>query len=238
MVLEQTTGGVVCSCNERNSEGFAYHTADSPCSGPLHIELEILPRESGVQADYVLRVVSESELAGHIVAVNVSVVVKIHEYGVTVLEVNKLLGERLSESLFVEARRVGVVETEELVHISGADTVALLVLIIVGIGGFLALDDTVLVVRQVHISPVVEVFAYPVPPLQGCFPSPAVNDTQVGVRYLESDEGGSGHILQKDVCTVLLVVVEGQGQLLVQEVGIKSVVLLESLFPRYVGVVA
>ena len=56
------------------------------------------------------------------------------------------VGERLSESLFVEAGRVGVVVTEELVHVSCADTVALLVLILVGVGSFLALDDAVLVV--------------------------------------------------------------------------------------------
>ena len=91
---------------------------------------------------------------------------------------------------------------------------SLLILVSIGIGRFLFLDNLILVVREVQRSPIAEVIVHLVIPVQGNFPSPAVYHTQIGVRRLEAYDGGCSVVFQ-DVRTVFLIVVESGTQTVV-----------------------
>ena len=99
-------------------------------------------------------------------------------------------------------------------------------------------DQLILVVREVDTCPISEVLANLILPLQGCFPSPAVHLTIVGVRHLETDDGRYIVVDHHDVGTVLVVVIEVTTELILQEVDIETIVLLIGVFPGDVGIVA
>ena len=99
-------------------------------------------------------------------------------------------------------------------------------------------DQLILVVREVDACPVSEVLANLVLPLQGCFPSPAVHLTIVGVRHLETDDGRHIVVDHHDVGTVLVVVIEGTAELILQEIDVETIVLLVGVLPGDVGIVA
>ena len=99
-------------------------------------------------------------------------------------------------------------------------------------------DQLILVVREVDTCPVSEVLANLILPLQGCFPSPAVHLTIVGVRHLETDDGRYIVVDHHNVGTVLVVVIEVTTELILQEVDVETIVLLVGVLPGDVGIVA
>ena len=104
--------------------------------------------------------------------------------------------------------------------------------------GLTIVDQLILVVREVDACPVSEVLANLVLPLQGCFPSPAVHLTIVGVRHLETDDGRYIVVNHHDVGTVLVVVIEVTTELILQEIDVETIVLLVGVLPGDVGIVA
>ena len=65
----------------------------------------------------------------------------------------------------------------------------------------------------------------------------AVDDTEVGIRHLETDVARGCHVTQKDACAMLLIIVEREFELLVEEIGVETIVLLEGLFPGHLRIV-
>ena len=99
------------------------------------------------------------------------------------------------------------------------------------------LDNLVLVVRQVELTPETEILANLVIVAERHFPTPRLCLTGIGVRHCETNSGRNSVIAYKNVCTVLTIVVECRPNLVIEEVDVESIVLLEGLLPTDVGVV-
>ena len=237
MVGQQTARRRARCRGEGLAEHIGNHARHVPRGCPLAVELPVLPAEAEVEAEHVLRVVGVAVVAAHVVHVNLAVTVQVHINGVTRTQFRHLLRIGAVESLLIQVRRLFVVVAPEHILRPRPDAVSLLILVEVALRSFLAVDDLVLVLRQVEVCPVAEVVAELVIPLQGQFPSPAVDSSQVGKRHAEADDAGSGPVLQQDVGAVFPVVLEGRAQAVVEEVGVDTVVLFEGFLPTYVGIV-
>ena len=167
MIFQQAAAVFRRTVQERIAEHVADDTRYVPRTRPLHVEFEIFPCKTGIQTGNVLRVVGIAQLTGLIVFIDYAVTVQVHKHGITVFQVNELFRERLAEFFFVQTGRVFVIETEEFVHIASTDPVSLLILVSIGIGRFLFLDNLILVVREVQRSPIAEVIVHLVIPVQG-----------------------------------------------------------------------
>ena len=99
------------------------------------------------------------------------------------------------------------------------------------------LDDFILVVREVHLHRVAEIRSNLILPVDREFPTLAVNDTEVRVRRIKSEESGNRPVLSKDVGTMLTIVVKHCTQAIVEEVHVETIVLLKGLLPADVRVV-
>ena len=99
------------------------------------------------------------------------------------------------------------------------------------------LDNLVLVVRQVELTPETEILANLVVVAERHFPTPRLCLTGIGVRHCETNGGRNGVVANKNVGTVLTIVVECSPNLVIEEVDVESIVLLEGLLPTDVGVV-
>ena len=70
------------------------------------------------------------------------------------------------------------------------------------------LDNLVLVIRQVELTPETEILANLVVVAERNFPTPRLCLTGIGVRHCETNGGRNGVVTNKNVGTVLTVVVE------------------------------
>ena len=111
------------------------------------------------------------------------------------------------------------------------------VLIIIALRRLLVFQNLILVIREVKSSPITEVIANLVVPVQGQFPSPALHFSQVGVRHGEAQQPRSRSVNQQNVFTVLTVIVHRSTETVVKEIHVDTIVLFQGCFPTHIGIV-